>query len=246
MLILGRKLLMLKIKGLNANYGKIRALRNLALKVPEGKIISIIGANGAGKTTLLKAISGLLNDKKGSILYKEREIIGLAASNVVGLGISHVPEGRQLFAHMKVKENLELGAYLYFKRKNKAEITERINKIYSMYPVLEKRSSQIAGTLSGGEQQMLAIARALMCRPELLLLDEPSMGIAPIIVQEIFADIEYLNKQGTTILLVEQNARAALRIADYSYVLERGEIALEGLPQELLNNPRVKKAYLGG
>ncbi len=237
---------MLKIKKLNAYYGRAPALKNISLKVPQGKIVSIIGANGAGKSTLLKAISGLIKNKNGSIIYKDQEIIDIPSNKIVGMGISQVPEGRQIFSHLRVKDNINLGAYLYFNRKNRAEIKDRKQRIYSMYPVLEARSGQIAGTLSGGEQQMLAIARALMCRPDLLLLDEPSMGIAPIIVQEIFTDITQLNDSGTTILLVEQNARAALKVAHYSYVLERGEIVLEGLAQELLNNPKVKKAYLGG
>ena len=216
------------------------------LKVPKGKIVSIIGANGAGKSTLLKAISGLMKIDKGRILYKDRDIAGLSANRIVGLGISQVPEGRQIFAHLTVLDNIHLGAYLYFKRRNRIEINEKVKGIYEIFPVLEKRSKQIAGTLSGGEQQMLAIARALMARPELLLLDEPSMGIAPLIVREIFHVIKQLNETGTTVLLVEQNARAALKIAHYSYVIERGEIVLEGLAGELLHNPKVKEVYLGG
>jgi len=237
---------MLKIEGLCTAYGRIHVLKNVSLKVPEGKMVSIIGANGAGKSTLLKAISGLIKIDKGGILYKDRDIAGLSANRIVGLGISQVPEGRQIFAHLTVLDNIHLGAYLYFKRRNRFEINEKVKGIYEIFPVLEKRSKQIAGTLSGGEQQMLAIARALMARPELLLLDEPSMGIAPLIVREIFQVIKQLNETGTTVLLVEQNARAALKIAHYSYVIERGEIVLEGLAGELLHNPKVKEVYLGG
>jgi branched-chain amino acid transport system ATP-binding protein len=237
---------MLKIKGLNAAYGSIQVLKNISLQVPKGKVVSIIGANGAGKSTLLKSISGLMKISKGSILYKDKDISGMPANRIVGLGISQVPEGRQIFAHLSVLDNIHLGAYLYFKRNNRLEIKERVDRIYEIFPILETRSKQIAGTLSGGEQQMLAIARALMARPELLLLDEPSMGIAPLIVREIFNVIQQLNKSGTTVLLVEQNARIALKVAHYSYVLERGEIVMEGLAEELLYNPRVKEVYLGG
>ena len=237
---------MLVIEGLNAAYDNIRVLRNVSITVPKGKVVSIIGANGAGKSTLLKSISGLMKIKKGSIFYKNRNIAGMHANRIVGLGISLVPEGRQVFAHLSVLDNIRLGAYLYFKRNNRLEINERIHRIYEIFPILETRSKQIAGTLSGGEQQMLAIARALMARPELLLLDEPSMGIAPLVVREIFNVIEMLNESGTTVLLVEQNARAALKVADYSYVLESGEIVMEGLAGELLDNPKVKEVYLGG
>jgi branched-chain amino acid transport system ATP-binding protein len=237
---------MLKIEGLNAAYGSIQVLKNISLQVPKGKVVSIIGANGAGKSTLLKSISGLMKISKGSILYKNKDISGMPANRIVGLGISQVPEGRQIFAHLSVLDNIHLGAYLYFKRNNRLEIKERVDRIYEIFPILETRSKQIAGTLSGGEQQMLAIARALMARPELLLLDEPSMGIAPLIVREIFNVIRQLNTSGTTVLLVEQNARIALKVAHYSYVLERGEIVMEGLAEELLDNPRVKEVYLGG
>jgi branched-chain amino acid transport system ATP-binding protein len=237
---------MLKIEGISAAYDRIHVLKKISIKVPKGEVVSIIGANGAGKSTLLKAISGLMEIDKGRILYKDRDIAGLSANRIVGLGISQVPEGRQIFAHLTVLDNIHLGAYLYFKRRNRLEINEKIKGIYEIFPVLEKRSKQIAGTLSGGEQQMLAIARALMARPELLLLDEPSMGIAPLIVREIFQVIKQLNETGTTVLLVEQNARAALKISHYSYVIERGEIVLEGLAGELLHNPKVKEVYLGG
>jgi branched-chain amino acid transport system ATP-binding protein len=237
---------MLRIEGLNASYGSIQVLKNVSLRVPKGKVVSIIGANGAGKSTLLKSISGLMKISKGSIFYKDEDIAGMPANRIVGLGISQVPEGRQLFGHLSVLDNIHLGAYLYFKRSNRLEIKERVDRIYEIFPILETRSKQIAGTLSGGEQQMLAIARALMARPELLLLDEPSMGIAPLILREIFNVIQQLNESGTTIFLVEQNARAALKVAHHSYVLERGEIVMEGLAGELLDNPRVKEVYLGG
>lgn len=237
---------MLKIDGLSASYDSIRVLKDVSIRVPRGKMVSIIGANGAGKSTLLKSISGLMKINKGRILYKEQNIAGLPAYRIVGLGISQVPEGRQLFAHLTVRDNIHLGAYHYYKKRNRPEIKERIDKVYQMFPILEKRSKQIAGTLSGGEQQMLAIARALMARPELLLLDEPSMGIAPLIVREIFDVIQQLNKSGTTVLLVEQNAKTALKVAHHSYVLENGKIVLEGLASELLDNPKVKEVYLGG
>jgi branched-chain amino acid transport system ATP-binding protein len=236
----------LKINGLNASYGSIRVLKEVSLQVPAGKVVSIIGANGAGKSTLLKSISGLMKSSRGRIFYKDKDISGMPANRIVGLGISQVPEGRQIFAHLTVRDNINLGAYHYFKRSNRLEIKERIARVYEMFPILEKRSKQIAGTLSGGEQQMLSIGRALMGRPELLLLDEPSMGIAPLIVREILNVIKQLNQSGTTVLLVEQNARAALKVAHHSYVLERGEIVLEGLAAELLDNPKVKEHYLGG
>jgi branched-chain amino acid transport system ATP-binding protein len=236
----------LKIDGLNAAYGSIHVLKNVSLKVPEGEVVSIIGANGAGKSTLLKCISGLMKTRTGHIVYKDKNIAGLPASRIVGLGISQVPEGRQIFAHLSVRDNINLGAYHYFKRRNRPEINQRIEGVYQMFPILKKRSKQIAGTLSGGEQQMLAIGRALMGRPRLLLLDEPSMGIAPLIVREIFNVIKQLNRSGTTVLLVEQNAKAALKVAHHSYVLERGEIVLQGLAAELLDNPKVKEHYLGG
>ena len=237
---------MLRIEGLNASYGSIRVLKDISIQVPVGKVVSIIGANGAGKSTLLKSISGIMKINGGSILYKERNIAGMPANRIVGLGISQVPEGRQIFAHLTVRDNINLGAYHYSKRSNRLEIKERMKRVYQMFPILEKRSKQIAGTLSGGEQQMLVIGRALMGRPELLLLDEPSMGIAPLVVREIFNVIKQLNQSGVTVLLVEQNARAALKVAHHSYVLERGEIVLEGLAAELLDNPKVKEHYLGG
>jgi branched-chain amino acid transport system ATP-binding protein len=214
--------------------------------VPMGRLVSIIGANGAGKSTLLKSISGLIRNKNGSIRYKENDISSFAADRMASMGISLVPEGRKLFVHLTVEDNLRLGAYHYYKAEHHSIITKQIHKAFEMFPILEKRSKQIAGTLSGGEQQMLSISRAFMARPELILLDEPSMGIAPLVVREIFNVIKMLNDSGTTVLLVEQNAKTALKIAHYAYVLESGKVALEGLPQELLNNPKVKDVYLGG
>ena len=237
---------MLRIENLYANYDSIAALKGVSIEVPRGEIVSIIGANGAGKSTLLKAISGLIKTQQGRIVYKDNDIAGKPANKIVALGISQVPEGRQIFAHLSVQDNIHLGAYLYFKRRNRADIEERIEEVYQMFPILKRRIKQVAGTLSGGEQQMLAIARALMGRPELLLLDEPSMGLAPLIVREILGVIEQLNKAGTTILLVEQNAKAALNVANHAFVLETGEIVLTGLATELLNDPKVKEAYLGG
>jgi branched-chain amino acid transport system ATP-binding protein len=237
---------MLRIENLYANYDSIAALKGISIEVPRGEIVSIIGANGAGKSTLLKAISGLIKTQQGRIVYKDNDIAGQPANRIVALGISQVPEGRQIFAHLTVQDNIHLGAYLYFKRRNRAEIDQRIEEVYQLFPILKKRIKQVAGTLSGGEQQMLAIARALMGRPELLLLDEPSMGLAPLIVREIFAVIKQLNKTGTTILLVEQNAKAAMNVAKHAFVLETGEIVLDGLTSDLLDDPKVKEAYLGG
>ena len=241
-----RSEMMLEIRNLRAAYGKITALDNVSLNVGQGQLVSIIGANGAGKSTLLKAISGLLSNRNGQIIFMGQDIIQLSANRIVGLGLSQVAEGRQIFAHMSVQDNIHLGAYLYHRRRNRAEINQRIEQVYAMFPILERRARQISGSLSGGEQQMLAIARALMTRPRLLLLDEPSMGLAPLIVRDIFNTLKDLNNKGTTILLVEQNARAALQIADYGYVLETGRIVLEGPADQLLDNPQVKTAYLGG
>ena len=237
---------MLKIEAISTFYDSIAALKNVSLNVTEGMVVSIIGANGAGKSTLLKSISGLVKTQSGSIVYKDQNIAGLPAHKIVGLGISQVPEGRQLFAHLAVSDNIYLGAYHYYSRANRPEVEKRIRDVFELFPILEKRSGQIAGTLSGGEQQMLAVARAMMGRPELLLLDEPSMGLAPLIVREIFSVVKRLNRAGTTVLLVEQNARAALNVAHQAYVLETGEIVIEGLAKDLLDNPKVKAAYLGG
>ena len=236
---------MLDLQGVNAFYGTIQALKNISIKVGAGDIVSIIGANGSGKTTLLKTISGVIQSKSGAIWYQGTNIIQYSPVKIVSQGISQVPEGRQLFTHLTVLDNLHLGAYLYQNRKCKKEIEEKLDWVYQLFPVLRDRSKQLAGTMSGGEQQMVAIARALMSRPKLLILDEPSMGLAPLIVHEIFRVIRRLNDQGTTILLVEQNARAALQIARYGYVLETGTVALEGPVQELLADEKVRHAYLG-
>lgn len=234
---------MLIIKDLEVHYGMIKALRGISLRVKQGDIVTLIGANGAGKTSTLRAISGLEKVKSGSISFFGEEIHQFDTRNIVKQGLIHVPEGRRIFPHMSVKENLELGAYL---RNDKTNIKQDMEQIYLKFPRLKERINQLAGTLSGGEQQMLAISRALMARPKLLLLDEPSMGLAPLLVKEIFDIIVEINKQGTTILLVEQNAKMALSIAHYAYVLETGNIVLEGSGQELLQSEEIQKAYLGG
>jgi branched-chain amino acid transport system ATP-binding protein len=236
---------MLELRGVNAFYGNIQALKNVSLTIPPGSMVTIIGANGAGKTTLLKSISGLIQSKSGSIIYGGTEISSLPPVKIVSLGISQVPEGRQLFTHLTVLDNLHLGAYLYYNNRAKAEIQKRLEWIYEIFPLLKIRTKQLAGTLSGGEQQMVAIARALMSRPKLLILDEPSMGLAPMLVAEILRVIKNLNDQGTTILLVEQNAQAALHIARYGYVLETGSVVIEGPASDLLADERVRHAYLG-
>jgi branched-chain amino acid transport system ATP-binding protein len=236
---------MLEVKGVSAFYGVVQALKNVSLSVKEGHIVTIIGANGAGKTTLLKTISGLIPEHNGAIFYKERSLSGLLPAEIVALGICLVPEGRQIFGHLSVLDNLKLGAYLYFSRKQKDEIKENIEKVYTIFPILKNRQRQISGTLSGGEQQMLAIGRALMSRPKLMMMDEPSMGLAPLIVAEIFRVIRQLHQDGVTILLVEQNARAALKIGDFGYVLETGGIVLQGDTKVLLEDEKVKHAYLG-
>jgi len=235
--------MLLKISNINVYYGAIHALKDLSLEVGAGKIVTLIGANGAGKSTTLRTISGLLKPKSGSIVFHDVNISGKPAQDIVALGIVQVPEGRRVFPNMSVMENLELGAYL---RKDRAGIKEDLNQVFTRFPRLKERRSQLAGTLSGGEQQMLAIGRALMARPRLMLLDEPSMGLAPLLVREIFEIIQEINRAGTTILLVEQNAHMALSIADYAYVLETGRIVLEGPAQELAQSEEVKEAYLGG
>jgi branched-chain amino acid transport system ATP-binding protein len=234
---------MLIIDNINVYYGAIHAIKGISLVVEEGKIVTLIGANGAGKTTTLRTVSGLNRPKTGKVYFKGKDITGSPAQNVVDLGVSQVPEGRRVFANMTVLENLELGAYL---RKDKAGIKKDFEKVFEKFPRLLERKTQIAGTLSGGEQQMLAMGRALMSKPKLLLLDEPSMGLAPLLVQEIFSIIRELNQEGTTILLVEQNAHMALSIAHRGYVLETGRIVLSGLASELAASEEVKKAYLGG
>ena len=232
---------MLKIDNINLYYGGIHALKDLSLDVKKGEIVTLIGANGAGKTSTLRAISGLEPIKSGTISYKASPINKVPAHKIVSLGLSHVPEGRKIFANLTVLENLELGAYL---RKDQ-EIQKDMEMVFSKFPRLKEREKQQAGTLSGGEQQMLAIGRALMNRPEMLILDEPSMGLAPLVVKDIFNTIVEINKSGTTILLVEQNANMALSIADRAYVLETGKIVLSGDAKELLEDDSIKSAYLG-
>lgn len=234
---------LLKINDINVYYGAIHAIKGISLEVNEGEIVTLIGANGAGKSTTLRTISGLLKPKTGTIEFEGKNIAGMAAQNIVKAGISQVPEGRRVFAEMTVMENLELGAFI---RKDKDGIAQDLKKVFERFPRLEERKNQEAGTLSGGEQQMLAMGRALMSRPRLLLLDEPSMGLAPLLIREIFSIIEDINKTGTTILLVEQNANMALSIANRAYVLETGRITLSGDAKELAASEDVRKAYLGG
>ena len=236
---------MLEVGNLGVYYGSIRAIEEISLSVEQGKIVSIIGANGAGKSTLLKSISGLIREKSGKITFQDEDITAQPANAIVGKGISHVPEARQLFVSLSTIDNLNLGAYLYHKRKNAQLIAQRQEEILQIFPILKERAKQLAGTLSGGEQQMLAIGRALMAQPKLLLLDEPSLGLAPRIVKDIFNIIRDLNHKGTTILLVEQNAKMALSVSDYAYVLETGKVTLQGTGEELLSNDDVQKAYLG-
>lgn len=232
----------LEIKDLNLYYGMIHALKGISLKVYEGEIITLIGANGAGKTSTLRAISSLEKIKSGEITFYGENINGVSANKLVAKGLSHVPEGRKIFANLTVMENLELGAYL---RKDKSAVKEDYKKVFEKFPILKERKNQNAGTLSGGEQQMLAIGRALMSRPKMLLLDEPSMGLAPMVVKDIFDTIVEINRTGTTVLLVEQNANMALSIADRAYVLETGNIVVDGNADVLLRDERIKEAYLG-
>ncbi|MEJ9212145.1 ABC transporter ATP-binding protein [Bacillus smithii] len=234
---------MLKIEDIHVYYGNIHALKGVSLEIRQGEIVTLIGANGAGKSTLLKTISGLLKPKSGKIEYENQSIMGKPAQAIVKMGISHVPEGRRIFANMSVQENLELGAFL---RKDKDEIRKDYEKVFQLFPRLQERWKQQAGTLSGGEQQMLAMGRALMARPKLLLLDEPSMGLAPLLVKTIFRIIQEINETGTTILLVEQNANMALSVADRAYVIETGKVVLSGTPEELNESDQIKHAYLGG
>ena len=233
---------MLTVENLNVYYGMIHALKDVSFHVDEGEIVALIGANGAGKTTTLQTVSGMLQAKSGSVHFENQDITKMPSHRIVQLGISHVPEGRRMFANLTVYENLRMGAYT---RKDKKEIEESLARVYERFPRLKERTRQLAGTLSGGEQQMLAMGRALMSNPRLLLLDEPSMGLSPLLVSEIFDIIESISKQGVTILLVEQNAKKALSIADRGYVLETGRIVLEGNAKDLLDNEQVKKAYLG-
>lgn len=233
---------MLEIKDLHVSYGGIQALRGVSLNVPDGKIVTLIGANGAGKSTLMRTISGLVKAQSGSILWNGQELLGKPIDQIVSSGIAMSPEGRRVFADLTVLENLKIGAYL---RKDKAETEKDLEWVYSLFPRLKERSWQSAGTLSGGEQQMLAVGRALMSRPKLMMLDEPSLGLAPLVVQDIFSIIREINRQGVTVLLVEQNANMALKIADLAYVLETGTITMSGTGAELLADSRVKEAYLG-
>lgn len=233
---------MLEIKDLEVYYGMIQALKGISFNVNEGEVIALIGANGAGKTTTLHTISGLLNPKKGSVIFEGKDITKTPAHKIVESGIAHVPEGRRVFASLSVYENLKLGA---FTRSDKDEIEETLQMVYQRFPRLEERKQQLAGTLSGGEQQMLAMGRALMSKPRIILMDEPSMGLSPIFVNEIFDIIQKVSASGTTVLLVEQNAKKALSIANRGYVLETGRIVLEGKAENLLNDESVRKAYLG-
>jgi len=234
---------MLELKGVVSGYGNITALKSIDLSVPEGKIVSLIGANGAGKSTTMRTIMGLVKAREGSISFLNQDLTKLKTHEIVKAGISLVPEGRQILQDMTVYENLEMGAYI---RKDKAGIEEDIKKVFKRFPILDERSYQLGGTLSGGQQQMLAIGRALMARPKLLLLDEPSMGLAPLVVNEIFEVIKEISQEGTTVLVVEQNVRQALKIADYAYVLETGKMVLDGSAEDVRHDPRVMEAYLGG
>lgn len=233
---------MLEVKDLKVNYGMIQAIKGVSFHVEEGEVIALIGANGAGKTTILHTITGLIAPKEGSVLFEGTDITKIPAHKIVPMGMAHVPEGRRVFADLTVLQNLKMGAYTC---KDKAKAQKTLEMIYKRFPRLEERQNQLAGTLSGGEQQMLAMGRALMSQPKIILMDEPSMGLSPIYVKEIFDIIQDVSKSGTTVLLVEQNAKKALAIADRAYVLETGNIVLEGKASELLDNDEIKKAYLG-
>lgn len=234
---------MLRIKDLKVNYGHVEALKGIDFKIKEGQIISLIGANGAGKSTLLKSISGLLPIKEGEVEFIGESLLKRAPEDIVSSGLIHVPEGRRIFEGMSVYENLLLGAYT---RKDKAQVEKDITLMFERFPILKERRNQDAHTLSGGEQQMLALSRALLSKPKILLLDEPSMGLAPLIVIQIFDIIKQINQEGVTILLVEQNAKAALEISNYAYILESGQIKLHGEKEELLNSDKIREIYLGG
>jgi len=233
---------MLIIENISVNYGAIEALRNVSMHVEQGEVVTLIGANGAGKTTTLRTVTGLLEPTAGRVIFEGEDIGGKPTHKLVARGISMSPEGRGVFANLSVHENLQLGAYL---QKNRAEIAAGMKRVFEMFPRLKEREAQKAGTLSGGEQQMLAMGRALMSRPRLLLLDEPSLGLAPLVVHTIFQAIEEIKSTGTTILLVEQNAKAALGHSDRAYVLETGEIVMDGVSKDIANDPRIKEAYLG-
>ena len=233
---------MLEVKDLEVYYGMIQAIKGISFEVNQGEVIALIGANGAGKTTTLHTITGLLSPKKGSVLFEGQDITKVPAHKIVSMGMAHVPEGRRVFSQLSVYENLKLGAYT---RKDRSNIDKELQSIYERFPRLAERKNQLAGTLSGGEQQMLAMGSALMSKPSIVLMDEPSMGLSPILVNEIFDIIESISKSGTTVLLVEQNAKKALSIADRAYVLETGKVVLEGDAKDLLENDSIKKAYLG-
>lgn len=237
--------MMLRIRNLEAGYGNLKVLRRISIHVAAGEIVTIIGANGAGKTTLLKTIAGLIRLRAGEMLFEKDDMSRLSPEKIVFLGCSLVPEGRQVFAPMTVRENLMLGGYVQYRRNRKKEVEADLERIFGLFPRLREREKQLAGTLSGGEQQMLAIGRALMARPKLIMMDEPSMGLAPLIVKDIFSIIRRLREDGNTVLLVEQNARASLGIADRGYVLETGRIILDEKAEELLSNRDVQRAYLG-
>ncbi len=237
---------MLDVRNINVFYGGIHAVKDLNINLKEKHIVSIIGANGAGKSTLLKAIMNLVPIKSGEIYFLNKRIDKLSTQDIVKIGISLVPEGRMLFTHLTVKDNLLLGSYNYYSKITKSELNKKLDRVYELFPILKERKKQISGTMSGGQQQMLAIGRALMTDPSLLLLDEPSMGLAPLVVREIFKVIKYLNEEGMSIIMVEQNARAALKLSHYSFVLEVGEIVDWGKSSDLLHDEKIKKAYLGG
>ena len=236
---------MLRIKNLESGYGRLKVLKKVTMHIRQGEIVTIIGANGAGKTSLLRTVSGLIRARSGEILFDMKDIGELSPEKIVFLGCSLVPEGRQVFATLTVRENILLGAYPQLRKKRGAAVRDDIERVYGIFPRLKEREKQLAGTLSGGEQQMLAIARALMARPKLIMMDEPSMGLAPLIMKDIFSVITRLRKEGNTVLLVEQNAKAALAIADRGYVIETGRIVMEGTAEDLLSNREVQRAYLG-
>ena len=232
----------LEVNDLSVYYGMIQALKGISFKVEKGEIVALIGANGAGKTTTLHTLSGLISAKGGSIIYKDKDISKIPPHKLVSVGMAHIPEGRRIFSEMSVLENLKMGAYT---RKDREEIEDSIEKIYKRFPRLEERKNQLAGTMSGGEQQMLAIGRALMSKPEIVLMDEPSMGLSPIFVNEIFDIIKQMRREGVTVLLVEQNAKKALSVSDRAYVLENGKIVMQGRASEIMDDESIKKAYLG-
>jgi len=231
----------LEVRDLHVSYGEIRALKGVTFQVGQGEVVALLGSNGAGKTTTLRAISGLLAPRQGDVVFEGGSLVGVASHSIVRRGVTHVPEGRRIFNRLSVLENLEMGAFT----RSDARVSEDIDRVFSIFTRLQERRTQVAGTLSGGEQQMLAIGRALMAKPRLLLLDEPSMGLAPVLVEQIFETVQTINRQGVTILLVEQNAAMALSIAGRGYVLETGGIVLEGSARELADNPEVRRAYLG-